>query len=190
VIVIGTSLGGLVAMLMAAVRASTFAGVVLNDIGPEVDPVGAARIRGYAGRFPPPRTWDDAVEQMKVAFGAALPDFTPAQWQQFVRLSYAEDFNGSPRLEADARIGDAARAIQPPPGATQGMWMAFSALRNTPTLAVRGELSDLLSVEVFDRMQREHPKLQRVTIANRGHVPQLDEPQSIAALETFLAELL
>ena len=190
VIAIGTSLGGLVVMLMAAVRASTFAGVVLNDIGPEVDPVGAARIRGYAGRFPPPRTWDDAVEQMKVAFGAALPDFTPAQWHQFVRLSYAEDFNGSPRLEADPRIGDAVRAIQPPPGATQGMWMAFSALRNTPTLAVRGELSDLLSVEVFDRMQREHPKLQRVTIANRGHVPQLDEPQSIAALETFLAELL
>lgn len=121
--------------------------------------------------------------------GAALPDFTPAQWQAFVRLSYAEDSSGSPRLEADPRIGDAVRAIQPPPGATQGMWMAFSALRNTPTLAVRGELSDLLSVEVFDRMRREHPKLQRVTIANRGHVPQLDEPQSIAALETFLAEL-
>lgn len=189
VVVIGTSLGGLVAMLMAAVRAATFAGVVFNDIGPEVDPVGAARIRGYVGRFAPPRTWDEAVEQMKVAFGAALPDFTQAQWQAFVRLSYAEDGSGSPRLEADPRIGDAVRAIQPPPGATQGMWMAFSALRNTPTLAVRGELSDLLSVAIFDRMQRELPQLQRVTIANRGHVPQLDEPQSIAALETFLAQL-
>jgi pimeloyl-ACP methyl ester carboxylesterase len=69
------------------------------------------------------------------------------------------------------------------------MWLAFNSLRETPTLAIRGVLSDLLSVEVFDRMQREHPLLSRVTIKNRGHVPQLDEPQSRAALEHFLAEL-
>ena len=189
VIAIGTSLGGLVVMLMAAVRAQTFAGVVLNDIGPEVDPAGADRIRGYAGRFPPPRSWEEAIDQMKVVFGAALPDFTPAQWQAFVRLSYSEDRTGSPKLDADLRIGDAMRAIHPPPGATQAMWAAFGALRDTPTLALRGELSDLLSVAIFDRMQREHPRLQRVTVPNRGHVPQLDEPQSFAALERFLAEL-
>ena len=189
VIAIGTSLGGLVAMLMGAVRAQTFAGIVLNDIGPEVDPVGAARIRSYAGRFPPPRSWDDAIEQMKSVFGAALPDFTERQWTDFVRLSYSEDETGSPRLEADPRIGDAVRAVQVPPGATQGMWLAFNALRDTPTLAIRGALSDLLSVEVFDRMQREHPRLQPVTVKDRGHVPQLDEPQSAAALERFLAEL-
>ena len=189
VIAIGTSLGGLVAMLMGAVRAQTFAGVVLNDIGPEIDPVGAARIRSYAGRFPPPRSWDDAIEQMKVAFGAALPEFTEQQWREFVRLSYSEDSTGSPRLDADPRIGDAVRTIQPPPGASQGMWLAFNSLRNTPTLAIRGALSDLLSVQVFDRMQREHPNLRGVTIENRGHVPQLDEPQSRAALEQFLASL-
>ena len=189
VIAIGTSLGGLVVMLMGAVRAQTFAGVVLNDIGPEVDPKGAERIRGYAGRFPPPRSWDQAIEQTKVAFGAALPDFTAAQWERFVRLAYSEDSTGSPKLDADPHIGDAVRAIQPPPGATQFMWSAFSALRNTPTLAIRGELSDVLSVATFDRMQREHPDLQRVTVPNRGHVPQLDEPHSLAALERFLTEL-
>jgi pimeloyl-ACP methyl ester carboxylesterase len=189
VIAIGTSLGGLVAMLMAAVRAQTFAGVVLNDIGPEVDLVGAARIKSYAGRFPPPRSWDDAIEQMKYVFGVALPDFTEQQWRDFVRLSYSEDDTGSPHLEADPRIGDAIRAIQPPPGAVQGMWLAFNALRDTPTLAIRGALSDLLSLDVFDRMQREHPGLHRVTVENRGHVPQLDEPQCRAALDHFLAEL-
>lgn len=188
-IVIGTSLGGLVAMLMGAVRAQTFAGIVLNDIGPEVDPVGAARIRSYAGRFPPPRSWDEAIEQMKSVFGVALPDFTEQQWRDFVRLSYSDDETGSPRLEADPRIGDAVRAIQPPPGAAQGMWLAFNALRNTPMLAIRGALSDVLSVETFDRMQREHSSLQSVTVENRGHVPQLDEPQSRAALDQFLAEL-
>ena len=189
VIAIGTSLGGLVAMLMAAVRAQTFAGVVLNDIGPELDPVGATRIAGYAGRFPPPRSWDEAIGQMKVAFGAAFPDFTAKQWQDFARLTYVEDSTGTPRLEADPKIGDALRAIPPPPGATVGMWLAFGALHDTPTLAIRGELSDLLSVATFDRMQREHPGLQRVTVKQRGHVPQLDEPQSRAALEGFLAQL-
>ncbi len=189
VIVIGTSLGGLVAMLMAAVRAQTFVGVVLNDIGPELDPVGAARIAGYAGRFPPPKSWDDAVAQMKVAFAAALPDFTEVQWRDFVRLSYLEDSIGVPRLDADPRIGDALRAIRPPPGATQGMWMAFGALRNVPTLAIRGQLSDLLSAATLDRMQREKPDLECVTVPNRGHVPQLDEPHSMAALQRFLAEL-
>jgi pimeloyl-ACP methyl ester carboxylesterase len=206
VIAIGTSLGGLVAMLMAGsssasmrplhsgvlpstVRAQTFAGVVLNDIGPEVDPKGAERIRGYVGRFPPARSWDEAIDQTKIVFGAALPDFTPAQWQAFVRLAYSEDSTGSPKLDADPHIGDAMRAIQSPPGATQAMWSAFGALRNTPTLAIRGELSDLLSVATFDRMQRELPHLQRVTVPNRGHVPQLDEPESFAALGRFLAEL-
>jgi len=189
VIVIGTSLGGIVAMLMAAVRAQTFAAVVLNDIGPELDPVGVARIASYAGRFPPPRTWDEAIEQMKVAFGAALPDFTARQWHDFARLTYSEDDSGIPRLQADAKIGDAIRAIPPPPGASEGMWLAFRALRDIPVLAIRGEFSDLLSASTFDRMQREHPKLQRSTISRRGHVPQLDEPQSLAALERFLAEL-
>jgi pimeloyl-ACP methyl ester carboxylesterase len=189
VIAIGTSLGGLVVMLMAAVRAQTFAGVVLNDIGPEIDPAGAERIRGYAGRFPPARSWDEATEQIKIAFGAALPDFTPAQWRDFVRLAYVEDRTGSPIFDADPKIGDAIRAIRPPPGAAQAMWRAFAALRDTPTLAIRGELSDMLSAVIYDRMQREHPNLQRVTVANRGHVPQLDEPQSRAALERFLTEL-
>ena len=189
VVTIGTSLGGLVAMLMAAVRAQTFAGVVLNDIGPELDPVGAARIAGYAGRFPPPKHWDDAVAQMKTAFGAALPDFSEAQWRDFVRLSYREDGAGVPRLDADPRIGDAVRTIQPPPGATQGMWMAFGALRNVPTLAIRGALSDLLSAATLERMQREKPDLECVTVSNRGHVPQLDEPQSMAALARFLANI-
>ena len=189
VIVIGTSLGGLVAMLMAAVRAQTFAGVVLNDIGPEVDPVGAARIRGYVGRFPPPKDWDEAVAQMKVAFGAALPGFTDAQWREFVRLSYVDDGSGVPRMDADPRIGDAVRAIQPPPGAVQGMWLAFGALRTIPTLAIRGALSDVLSTQTLDRMQRDKPDLKCVTVRNRGHVPQLDEPRCVAALEQLLAEL-
>jgi len=185
-ILIGTSLGGLMAILMAAMRPQALAGVVLNDIGPELDPTGAQRIANYAGRLAPVRTWADAVDQVKQTFGLALPDYGDAQWREFAEKSFIEDASGVPRLAADPRIGDALRSIPAPPGATQGMWLAFCALRNVPTLAIRGAHSDLLSENTFDRMQRELPHLKRVTVPNRGHPPQLDEPEAREALRLFL----
>lgn len=186
VIVIGTSLGGLMAMIMAAMRPAALAAVVLNDVGPELDPAGVARIQSYAGRLQPVRTWDDAVAQMKLTFGLALPDYSEAQWHEFTRQSFIEGNDGIPRLAADPKIGDAIRAIPAPPGVVQGMWLAFGALRGIPTLAIRGAHSDLLSVQTFDRMLREKPDLARVTVPNRGHAPQLDEPESRAAIDRLL----
>ena len=185
-VVIGTSLGGLMAILMAAMRPQALAGVVLNDIGPELDPTGAQRIASYAGRLQPVHTWDDAVQQMKLTFGAALPDYDDTRWRTFTENSFVADADGMPRLAADSRIGDALRAIPAPPGATQGMWLAFATLRSVPTLAIRGAHSDLLSQATFDRMQREVPQLERVTVPNRGHPPQLDEPEARKAVEGFL----
>jgi pimeloyl-ACP methyl ester carboxylesterase len=189
VIVIGTSLGGLMAILMAALRPRTLAGVVLNDIGPELDPAGVQRIASYAGRLPPVRNWDDVVAQMKLTFGATFPDYTDERWRGLARLSYVEGPDGIPRLAADPKIGDAVRAIPAPPGAVQGMWLAFAALRSTPTLAFRGAHSDLLSPEVFERMLRENPQMTCVTVPNRGHAPQLDEPVAVDALDRFLASI-
>ena len=188
-VVIGTSLGGLMALLMAAMRPQMLAGAVLNDIGPEIDPTGAARIQSYAGRLPPVRTWADAAAQMKTTFGLAMPEFTDEQWLDFARLSFDEGDDGVPRLAADSKIGDAIRSIPPPPGATQAMWLAFGQLRAIPALALRGAHSDLLSAATFERMQREVPNLVAVTVAQRGHAPQLDEPDSLRALDAFLSEL-
>jgi pimeloyl-ACP methyl ester carboxylesterase len=189
VVVIGTSLGGLMAMLMAASRPQAVAGVVLNDIGPEIDPVGVARIQSYAGRLPPVRNWDDAAAQMKTTFGLAFPDFGEQKWREFARKSFDEGDDGVPRLAADPKIGDAIRSIPAPPGAAQAMWLAFGQLRNVPALALRGEHSDLLSAATFTRMQQEVPGLVAVTVRNRGHAPQLDEPDSLRAIDTFLASL-
>jgi pimeloyl-ACP methyl ester carboxylesterase len=189
VIVIGTSLGGLMAMLMAATRPQVLAGVVLNDIGPEIDPVGVARIREYAGRLPPVRSWDDAAAQMKMTFGLAFPDYDEQRWREFASNSFDEGDDGVPRLTADPKIGDAVRSIPPPPGALQAMWLAFGQLRNVPALALRGAHSDLLSAATFERMQQEVPSLVAVTVANRGHAPQLDEPDSLRAIDAFLAGL-
>jgi pimeloyl-ACP methyl ester carboxylesterase len=189
VVVVGTSMGGLMAMLMAAMRPAALAGVVLNDVGPELDPVGVARIQSYAGRLPPVANWSDAVGAVKTMFAQALPDYTDAQWLELARLTFEEGERGAPRLMSDPKIGDALRAIRPPPGAAQAMWLAFGALRGTPTLVLRGAHSDLLSAQTLERMQREHPRLIAATIPNRGHAPQLDEPQSLAALDAFFAAL-
>jgi pimeloyl-ACP methyl ester carboxylesterase len=189
VVVIGTSLGGLLAMLMAATRPQMLAGVVLNDIGPEIDPVGVARIQAYAGRLPPVRTWDDAAAQMKMTFGLTFPEYGERKWHEFARLSFDAGEDGVPRLAADPKIGDAIRSIPPPPNAVQGMWLAFGQLRNIPALALRGAHSDLISAATFERMQQEVPSLVAVTVANRGHAPQLDEPDSLRAIDTFLANL-
>jgi pimeloyl-ACP methyl ester carboxylesterase len=188
-VVIGTSLGGLMAMLMAATRPQMLVGVVLNDIGPEIDPAGVARIQAYAGRLPPVRTWDDAAAQMKLTFGLAFPEYDERKWHEFARLSFDESDGGAPRLAADPKIGDAIRSIPTPPNATQAMWLAFGQLRNVPALALRGAHSDLLSAATFERMRREVPSLVAVTVPNRGHAPQLDEPESLRAIGAFLAGL-
>jgi pimeloyl-ACP methyl ester carboxylesterase len=189
VVVIGTSLGGLMAMLMAATRPQTIAGVVLNDIGPEIDPVGVARIQSYAGRLPPVRNWNDAAAQMRMTFGLAFPEYDEAQWLELARKSYDAGDDGVPRLASDPKIGDAIRSIPAPPNAAQAMWLAFGQLRNLPALAIRGAHSDLLSTATFERMQKEVPSLVAVTVPNRGHAPQLDEPDSVRAIDAFLANL-
>jgi pimeloyl-ACP methyl ester carboxylesterase len=189
VVVIGTSLGGLMAMMMAATRPRSVAAVVLNDIGPEIDPVGVARIQSYAGRLPPVRNWDDAAAQMKMTFGLAFPEYDEQQWRVFARKSFDEGRDGVPCLAADPKIGDAIRVMPAPPGIDQAMWLAFGQLRNLPALALRGATSDLLSAATFERMQQEVPSLVAVTVPNRGHAPQLDEPASLRAIDAFLAGL-
>ncbi|HEY4369737.1 MAG TPA: alpha/beta hydrolase [Steroidobacteraceae bacterium] len=187
VVVIGTSLGGVMAMLMASLRPQAIGGIVLNDIGPELDPAGTRRIQSYVGKLPPVNSWDDAVAQMKLMFAAALPDFNDERWRVFAANSFVEDEHGVPRLASDPKIGELARAV--PAAAAPTIWPAFAALKDIPVLAIRGALSDLLAEATFDRMQREKPDLVRVTIANRGHTPLLDEPESLAAIDAFLGRI-
>lgn len=184
--VIGTSLGGLLAMLLAAGSPTRIAGIAVNDIGPEADPRGIERIRGYAGKLTPVRSWAEAVEQFRGVNGLAWPGLTEDQWQVVTRRSYREDATGVPVLDSDPLIGEAIRAAAPVPG---GLWPAFALLKSLPMLVIRGELSDLLSADIVARMQREKPDLQSLTVADRGHAPLLDEPGVVPAIEGFLARL-
>jgi len=186
VIILGTSLGGILAMLVAATAPQLLAGAILNDVGPEVAAEGLKRISTYVGKSAPVTSWAEAAAQAKVTYGLAWPDATEDDWIRFAQRSYTE-VDGVPRLAMDPMIGEAVRAA--PAGAAPDLWPVFGALKPVPVLALRGEISDVLSAETFERMGREKPDLVRVTVAGRGHPPMLDEPDSVAAIDRFLSRL-
>ena len=187
VAVVGTSLGGMLAMMLGSSHPARISGIVLNDVGPEIDPVGIERIKQYAGRLPPARTWRVAVAQTVAVYGDAWPGLAPDRWATLTRRGYREDAAGVVEFDADPNIGEALRAA---PAATLDLWPLWSALRNVPALAIRGARSDILSAATFARMKLENPGLQQLEVADRGHVPLLDEPECIAALDGFLSRIL
>ncbi len=186
VTVIGTSMGGLLGMMMGVGHRGRVAGIVLNDMGPEVDPVGLERIKGYAGKLPPPKNWDDAIEQTRAMFATAWPGLSDARWSALARRGYREDAKGVVSVDADPMIGEMLRAA---PAATANLWPFWSALRGIPMLVLRGAHSDILSAATFAKMKIENPELMQLEVGQRGHVPLLDEPECLAAIDRFLAEI-
>lgn len=186
VILLGTSLGGILSMLIAATTPQVPAAVILNDVGPEVAPEGLQRIAQYVGRHAPVGSWAEAAAQSRATYGLALPDLSDEDWLVIARRGYRE-VDGVPRLDMDPMIGEAVRAA--PSGAAPDLWPIYAALKPLPTLAIRGEISDVLSTGTFDRMAREKPDLERLTVTGRGHPPLLDEPECVTAIDEFLARL-
>jgi pimeloyl-ACP methyl ester carboxylesterase len=204
-IFLGTSLGGLVSMILAYLSPEKLRAVILNDLGPEVDPVGRKRILASAGKQGAPvKTWPDAIGQCKEKYGVAFPEMPDEFWEDFAHKSYREGANGAPELDIDPKIGDAIRfttkaakvlgflnklkLLREVRGVPIDPWAAFRAI-SMPCLVLRGEHSDVLSEEIIDRMQAIKPDLARATIPERGHAPVLDEPASLAAIDEFLASL-
>jgi pimeloyl-ACP methyl ester carboxylesterase len=184
VTVIGTSMGGLMAMVLAVMQPGLVAGIVLNDVGPEIEPAGLARIRGYAGKAAPVHSWPEAVALVRGVYGSAWPDLSDERWERIARLSYRADAQGVPQADADPLIGEPLRNSD---GAAPNLWPLWGALAKVPMLAIRGAHSDVLGAATLARMQREKPDLRVLTVADRGHAPLLDEPQCVAAIDAFLA---
>lgn len=203
-IILGTSLGGLMAMIMAEQKPGRIKAIILNDIGPEIDPVGYARILAYAGRNKPVNSWEDAAQQCSDTYGVAIPGMPMSFWQEYVHRSFSEDASGKPVPDADPNIGEAIRnsvkavrwltrlrrwgLLRKIGGVMIDPWDSFRAV-SMPALVIRGALSDILSEEIVDKMAAVKPDLERVSIPNRGHVPLLDEPESLQAIDAFLAGL-
>jgi pimeloyl-ACP methyl ester carboxylesterase len=173
-------------MMMAVGSRDRVTGVVLNDVGPEVDPIGLERIKGYAGRLPRPENWDDALAQTRTMFGEAWPNLSTDRWSALTRRGFREDENGGLSVDADPMIGEMLRAA---PAASANLWSFWKVLRGIPMLAIRGAQSDILSAATFAKMKAENPELAQLEVAQRGHVPLLDEPECIAAIDAFLARI-
>ncbi|WP_206436021.1 alpha/beta fold hydrolase [Altericroceibacterium xinjiangense] len=183
---IGTSMGGLMAMIMASMQPDRIPAIVLNDIGPEIDPAGLRRIAGYVGPGEPFATWAEAAARCKAINQDAFPDFTGRDWNDFAQRTCREGEDGRIAFAYDPAI---AAGFQNEGGvAPPDLWPLWDALAAVPVLLLRGELSDLLSAGTARQMARRHPgPFSRVDVPRRGHAPLLDEPEAFAALETFLA---
>ena len=176
--VIGTSRGGLIAMVLAATAPHRIAAVALNDIGPEIAPRGLEVIKGYLGRNPAQRTWEEAA-QARARLWTSFSGVPHARWLAEVRGQYDETPDGlviryDPRLR-EAVLDDGA---QPAPD----LWPLFAALAGVPLALIRGANSDLLTRATADDMARRRPDMIRVDVPGRGHVPFLDEPEALDAL--------
>ena len=179
--IIGTSMGGLMGMLLAVMQPGLVERLVLNDIGPEVSPEGLERIRGYAGKSTPVSSWPEAVAHVRSVYAETWPGLSDARWEKIARLSYRENAQGLPEADADPRIAEG--LLQP--AAAPDLWPLWGAL-NMPVLAIRGAHSDILSTGTLARMQQAKPDLRVLSVPNRGHAPLLDEPECIAAIDEFL----
>ena len=182
VVVIGTSLGGLMAMMMMARDPARIAAAVLNDIGPELDPAGIARIAGYVGKSAAIASWRDAAEQTARINGAAFADYRHDDWLAMARDLYIQE-GRVPVLDYDAAIAQGFANGSAAPL----LWPVFESLVGKPMLVLRGERSDILSAQTVDEMRRRMPSLRALTVADRGHAPTLNEPAARAAITDFLA---
>ena len=187
VILVGTSMGGLMSLLMAAMQPGRVRAMVINDIGPEIDPRGLERIKSYVGKAQPVSNWEEAVAQARAIAGIAFPDFSEEQWLDFARGVYRED-DGVPVMAYDPAIAQPMESEES--GAIPAdLWPVFEAVGTMPFLLLRGETSDILARDCVEKMQRLKPDMQFVEVPHRGHAPTLTEPTSLVAIDAFLAQL-
>lgn len=186
-IFVGTSLGGIVAMLTAAAAPGRVAAAVINDVGPELAPEGIMRIAGYvgaraAGADEPARDLDEAAARIRAINEPAFPGRDEDFWRLFARRTFRQEADGCWRLDYDPAIGRALLEVGPAPD----LWAPFAAMRLIPTLIVRGAISDLLTPPIIDKMRGANPDFAYCEVAGVGHAPTLTEPDALAAITPFL----
>ncbi|MDB5461004.1 MAG: Alpha/beta hydrolase [Caulobacteraceae bacterium] len=186
---IGTSMGGLITMVVSALRPAAVAAAVLNDVGPELAAEGLARIGGYVGGGPPITDWDAAAAYAERLNRTAFPAYGADDWRAFARRIFTEQ-DGRPALDYDPGISQAFKKPDPKPGEEPppppDLWPLFKGLAKAPLLTIRGGASDLLSPDIAGRMREAAPDMAYAEVADVGHAPMLDEPEALAAIDALL----
>ena len=181
--IIGTSRGGLITMVLAAMQPSRIGAVVLNDIGPVIEADGLARIAGYVGRIPTPKTWAEATQAVRDLTRRDFPDMSDADAEALARQLFNER-GGRPVSGYDKNL---AKCLSVLDGPIPELWPQFGALARVPVMVVRGGNSDLLSQKTIDEMARRHPRFSSVTVPGEGHAPLLRDAPTIRAIANFFA---
>ncbi len=187
IITIGTSLGGLMTIMMNAMHPGTIKAAVINDIGPEIDPKGIERIKSYVGIGTPPATWDEAVAAVKTANPGVYPNFTDQEWVDFTHMLYT-DKDGAPVAQYDPAIRK--NFDDQDDQSAPDLWPLFTMMHSIPMVVLRGALSDILAADTLERMQAEHPDLVAITVPNVGHVPLMREKIVQDAIDALIARFL
>jgi pimeloyl-ACP methyl ester carboxylesterase len=182
VIVVGTSLGGLLGMAMAVFLPTTLVGLIVNDVGPHIDHRGSKRILAHIATDRAQPDWPSAVAHLRQAL-PTLSLESDADWLDFARNTFREGDDG--RLHFDWDV-DLAKPLQVGNANEIDLWRLWRAVRRTPVLAIRAGLSDILSEETFARMKAEKPDLRQLTLPAIGHAPTLNEPACREAIDDFL----
>ena len=184
---VGTSMGGIITMTLAAIRSKAVAAAILNDVGPAIAPEGVARIMSYVGSGGAIRNWDDAADYVHRTMGVAFPDFVGSDWRRLAERTFRDGEHG-PEFDYDPAIRTQLR--QPTKLVTVIAWWLFRRLaRKRPTLLIRGALSDVLSRDIAMKMKRQAPSLRLAEVPNVGHAPLLTEPEAVEAIAEFLASV-
>lgn len=182
---LGTSRGGLLTMALATARPAVIKGVVLNDVGPVIDARGLLRIRGYVGKLPVPRSFQEGAEILKRLSDRQFPALGDAEWELMARRTWT-DRDGPLRPDYDTRLMKGLEELDleaPLPV----LWPYFDALRAVPVLALRGANSDLLAAATLEEMAQRHPECEVYTVPGQGHAPLLGARDIIRRIGRLVA---
>ena len=185
---VGTSLGGLVSMLLAATQPGRLVGALLNDVGPELEAAGLARIRDYIGTGGSQPTWIHAARAFGELNAAVYPGYELHDWLRLTKRTHRLTAEGRIVTDYDKQI---AAPLRVPGGGDAGvdLWPAYRALGGVPLLLLRGELSDILGRDAAAKMTAELPQARLVEVPGVGHAPTMDEPEALVAIDAWAAEL-
>ena len=180
---VGTSLGGLVTMAIAATTPQRIGAAIINDVGPDVHPQGIDRILTYVGNDRRFASWDEAASAISGNYGSSFDRYTHEDWVRMAKRNCREE-NGEIRFDYDMAIAEPFKTGGAAPAVD--LWPLFTALAQKPLLVVRGENSDLLTAQTAEKMKTTGPRVNVLVVAGVGHAPELNEPEAVSAIDDFL----